>query len=152
MIIFYGYFPYHTFSWSIWSSFFSGWPAVLEWVAVCCSELQCVTVRCSMLQCVAVCCSVLQCGAVWCSVLQCVAVSCFRKYFSISFFVFLIFHILFCLHFFYFPFFFVGWSAVFKVRHSTCTPRRAWRRNFGHFPYRNSSVRVPRFGASHAGA
>jgi len=53
---------------------------VVQYVVVCCSELQCVV-------CVAVCCSALQCGAfesdvryegcaVYCSVLQCVAVCC----------------------------------------------------------------------------
>ena len=36
---------------------------LLQWVAVCCSVLQCFEV----LQCVAVCCSVLQCAAVYCS-------------------------------------------------------------------------------------
>jgi len=75
---------------------------VLQFVAVCCSVLQCVAiflqfsgglsslsfphphlyrliyvaVCCSALQCVAVCCSVLQCVAVCCSVLQCDAVCC----------------------------------------------------------------------------
>ena len=58
----------------------------LQWVAVCCSVMQCVALCCSVLQCVAVCysvlqcvascCSVLQCAAVCCSVLQCVAVCC----------------------------------------------------------------------------
>jgi len=37
-----------------------------QFVAVCCSMLQCVTVCCSVLHCVAVCCSVLQCVAVCC--------------------------------------------------------------------------------------
>ena len=46
-----------------------------QFVAVCCSVLQCVAVCCSVLQYVAVCCSVLQCVAVCCSVLQC-TVSC----------------------------------------------------------------------------
>jgi len=46
----------------------------LQYVAVCCSVLQCVAVCCSVLQCVAVCCSVLQRAAVYCSVIQCVAV------------------------------------------------------------------------------
>jgi len=66
----------------------------LQYVAVCCSVLQCVAVcrsrrpttciydapgytyLCREMQCVAVCCSVLQCVAVCCSVLQCVAVCC----------------------------------------------------------------------------
>ena len=59
-----------------------------QFVAVCCSVLQCVAGGCSVLQCVAVthkkepCAleqtvthSLLQCVAVCCSVLQCVAVS-----------------------------------------------------------------------------
>ena len=65
----------------------------VECVAVCCSVLQCVAVCCSVLQCVAcvccgcsawyassvaACCNVLQCVAVCCSVLQCVAVCCMR--------------------------------------------------------------------------
>jgi len=59
---------------------------VLQYVAVCCSVLQCVvdvynmilsfarreSFVCASLQCVAVCCSMLQCVAVYCSVLQCV--------------------------------------------------------------------------------
>jgi len=48
---------------------------MLQYVAVCCSVLQCVAARHSVLLCVAVCCSVLQCVvfvAVRCSVLQCV--------------------------------------------------------------------------------
>jgi len=67
---------------------------VLQYVAVCCSMLQCVAayvyhccgvlqrdaVCCSMLQCVAVCCSrhvpLLRCVAVYCSMLHCVAVCC----------------------------------------------------------------------------
>ena len=49
---------------------------MVQYVAVCCSVLQCVAVCCSVLQCVAVCCSVLQCVAVCCSVLQCVAMCC----------------------------------------------------------------------------
>jgi len=40
---------------------------VLQYVAVCCSVVQCGAVCCGV-------CSVLQCGAVWCSVLQYVAV------------------------------------------------------------------------------
>ena len=40
----------------------------MQYVAVCCSVLQCVVV----LQCVAVCCSVLHCVAVCCTVLHCV--------------------------------------------------------------------------------
>jgi len=67
----------------------------MQYVAVCCSVLQCFAVRCSVLHCIkwcrralwltdsytsvlqdAVCCSVLQCVAVCCSVLQCVAVYC----------------------------------------------------------------------------
>ena len=48
----------------------------MQYVAVCCSVLQCAAVCCSVLQCVAVCCSVLQCVAECCSVLQCVAVCC----------------------------------------------------------------------------
>jgi len=43
-------------------------------VAVCCRVLPCVAVRCCALPCVAVCCSVLQCVAVCCLLLQCVAV------------------------------------------------------------------------------
>jgi len=31
---------------------------VVQYIAACCSELQCVAVCCSVLQCVAVCCSV----------------------------------------------------------------------------------------------
>ena len=62
--------------------------SVLQCVAVCCSALRRVAVCCSVLYCVAVsyharhamcvaaCCSVLQCVAVYCSVLQCVAVCC----------------------------------------------------------------------------
>jgi len=67
--------------------------SVLQCVAVCCSVLQCVAVmpyvqthtlahlvethaRYSMLQCVAACCDVLRCVAMCCSVLQCVAVCC----------------------------------------------------------------------------
>jgi len=60
---------------------------VLQFVAVCCSVLQCVAVCieqqskcdvvcCSVLQCVAVCCGELRRVAVCCSVLQCVAVRC----------------------------------------------------------------------------
>ena len=37
-----------------------------QFVAVCCSVLQCVAVCCSVLQCVAVSCGVLQCVAVYC--------------------------------------------------------------------------------------
>ena len=48
----------------------------MQYVAVCCSVLQCVAACYSVLQCVAVCCGVLQCVAVCCSVLQCVAVRC----------------------------------------------------------------------------
>ena len=65
---------------------------MLQYVAVCCIELQCVAVLwrvkrvgrskgdtdalfCVRFSAVAVCCSVLQCVAVCCSVLQCVAVS-----------------------------------------------------------------------------
>jgi len=55
-----------------------------NYVAVCCSVLQCVAVCCSVLlelmieaakakECVAVCCSVLQCVGVCCSVMKCVA-------------------------------------------------------------------------------
>ena len=47
-----------------------------QYVAVCCSVLQCVAVCCSALLCVAVCCIVLQCVAVCCSVFQCVPVCC----------------------------------------------------------------------------
>jgi len=53
---------------------------VLQYVAVCCSVLECDTVHCNVLQCIAVCCGVLQCDvmccSVCCSVLQCVAVCC----------------------------------------------------------------------------
>ena len=42
----------------------------MQFVAVCCSVLQCTAVRCSVLQCVAACCSVLQCAAVCCSLYQ----------------------------------------------------------------------------------
>ena len=51
--------------------------SVLQWVAMCCSELRCVAVSCSELLWVAVSCSELRCVAVSCSELQwVVAVSC----------------------------------------------------------------------------
>ena len=47
----------------------------MQYVAVCCSVLQCLaTVCCNVSQCVAVCCGVLRCVAVCCGVLRCVAV------------------------------------------------------------------------------
>ena len=49
---------------------------MLQFVAVCCSALQCVAVRCSALQSIAVYCSALQCDAVCYSALQSVAVRC----------------------------------------------------------------------------
>jgi len=48
----------------------------LQYVAVCCSVVQCGAAYYSALQCVAVRCSALQCVVVRCSVLQCVAVCC----------------------------------------------------------------------------
>ena len=49
---------------------------LLQYVAVCCSVLQCVAVCFSVLQYAAMCCSVLQCAAVCCGVLQYAAVCC----------------------------------------------------------------------------
>jgi len=49
---------------------------VSQWVAMCCSELQCDAVSCILMQWVAVCRSVPQCVAVCRSVFQCVAVCC----------------------------------------------------------------------------
>jgi len=52
------------------------WCSALQFVAVCCSLLQCVVVWCSALQYGAVHCSMLQCVVVQCSALQYVAVHC----------------------------------------------------------------------------